>query len=212
MPRAKRKISDKYPYHISARCINRDWFKIPIDEVWEIFCDYLYLTKHAFGLEILSFVLMSNHFHMLVRTPKSNLSEAMNYFMREVSKEITRNSDRINQTFGGPYYASCITTNHYYLHAYKYVYRNPVEAGLCNQAEDYPYSTLSGLIGNSKLFIPASKDETLFSDFEGVLKWINTAYEGDDKVRVQSALKKSQFTFPKNSNSGYKDRLEKEMS
>lgn len=210
MPRAQRKLTDKFPYHISARCINRDWFKIPKEDVWIVFSNYLYFVKHAFNLNILSFVLMDNHFHLLLQTPNSNISAAMNYLMREVSKELTRMSGRINQTWGAPYHASLITTNHHYLHTYKYVYRNPVEAQLCERVEDYPFSTLYGLLGKSNLVIPVSEDLTLFSDSEETIRWLNRDYKNDSKLKIKSALKKTEFSFEKKYS--YLDDLETNMS
>ena len=208
MPRKKRENSHIYPYHVNARCINKDWFKIPIEDVWTIFNNYLYLVKHAYNLDIFNFVLMNNHFHMLLKTPEGNLSQAMNYFMREVSREITRSCGRINQTFGAPYHSSLIKTNHYYLHAYKYVYRNPVEAGLCHLVQDYKYSTLSGLLGQSPLIIPVSEDETLFSGVEQTLVWLNSEYTDDNKNKIKKALTRTEFTFDKNGNDRKPDELE----
>lgn len=212
MPRKKSENSTVYPYHINARCINKEWFKIPIEEVWTIFNNYLYLVKYAYNLEIYNFVLMNNHFHMLLKTPEGNLSHAMNYFMREVSKEITRTCGRINQTFGAPYHSSLIKTNHYYLHAYKYVYRNPVEAGLCGLVEDYKYSTLNGILGQSPLIIPVVEDETLFSSFEQTITWLNTDYIDDNKNKIKKALMRAEFSFEKIGNDRKPDGLDTILS
>lgn len=141
----------EFPYHITARCINRDWFSIDMPAVWEIMTRQLYFTNFAFNLRIHSFVLMSNHFHMIVRSPEANLSVAMSYFMRETSREITRRSHRINQTYGSRFHRSLI--------AYKYVFRNPVEAGLCNRVEDYEFSSLKGVLGERWLDVPISEDD-----------------------------------------------------
>lgn len=149
---------------------------------------------------------------MLLKTPDGNLSQAMNYFMREVSKEITRACGRINQTFGAPYHSSLIKTNHYYLHAYKYVYRNPVEAGLCKKVEEYKYSTLSGLVGESPLIIPVAEDETLFSNFEQTINWLNTEYDGDDKNKIKKALQRTEFSFEINGNDRKSDPLDIKLS
>lgn len=212
MPRKLREISSTLPYHLSARCINKEWFRLPRDLVWEIFSDYLYFVRFAYNIQIHSFVLMDNHFHMIARFPEGNLSSAMNYFMREVSKEITRCSKRINQTFGGPFHSSLIKTPHYYLHAYKYVYRNPIEAGLIKNAEDYYYSTLSGLVGNSRLIIPVCEDETLFSNFEGTLKWVNTDYLEGHKDKIKKALQKTEFKFSKIGTNRVPDELNRILS
>lgn len=79
-------------------------------DAWSVMGDYLYLTTHLFSLEILSFVLMGNHFHLLVRAPQANISPAMNYFMRETSREVSRLSGRINQTYGGRHHKSVVHT------------------------------------------------------------------------------------------------------
>jgi REP element-mobilizing transposase RayT len=107
-----------------------------MEEVWTVMTEQLHFAHHAFNLRIRSFVLMSNHFHMLVSTPDSNLPQAMAFFMRETSREIIRRAGRINQAWGGPYSGSMLTQNSYFLNAYKYVYRNPVKAGLCRQCEE----------------------------------------------------------------------------
>lgn len=138
--------------------------------------DYLFFIHHCFGVKIHGFVLMSNHIHLLISAPNGNLSAALLYFLREVSKEITRLSGRINQTWGARNYKSEITSYHHFMNVYKYVYSNPLRARLCSQAEVYPYSTLTGLCGNSRINIPMDLDTILFNPSfdEAILKWINT--------------------------------------
>ena len=157
--------------------------------------DYLYLTQKLFSLNIHSFVLMPNHFHLIVTAPENNLGNAMNYFMRETSKEMNRMSQRINQTFGARYHRSLINGIFYYQNAYKYVYRNPVRAGLVRRAEDYPYSTLHGLCGKGHQHIPLVEDTLLFNpNFDHKsLEWINTPPEDQIESEVRKALRKPIF-------------------
>ena len=128
MPRARYNPNSDFPFHITGRCINKDWFSMPLHEVWTIMSDQLYFLHHAFEFEILSFVLMSNHFHLMVRTPKANLADGMAYFMRETSRSIIKDSERINQTYGSRYGRCLIHSNHHLMNAYKYIYHNPVKA------------------------------------------------------------------------------------
>jgi putative transposase len=198
MPRKKFIASNEYAYNVSARCINKEWFSLPMHDLWIMFADYLFFIHHAFGVRIHSFVLMNNHFHLIVRTPNMNLDKAMNYFMRETSRIIGFRSGRINQVYGGPYHWSLIKSPKYYNHAYKYVYRNPVEAGLSSKVENYEYSTLSVLLGNQHSMIPIEYDETLFSDFTEQLQWLNTPYPSTDiKHDIRKALRKTEFHFAK---------------
>lgn len=212
MARARRVFSSEHPYHVTARCTNKEWFKLPIKFVWSSFCDQLHFVSRGYGAEIHSFVLMNNHFHLILSTPFANIDKVMWHLMSQVSRELTEASGRINQTFGGPYYSSLIASHHHFLHAYKYVYRNPVEAGLSKTVEGYKYSTLNGLLGSSHLLIPVVEDTVLFGDPPGTLRWLNEAYRENEKSDIKTALTKRQFTLPKNRDTRQRNRLETEMS
>ncbi|MBK9294916.1 MAG: transposase [Oligoflexia bacterium] len=212
MARARRVLTGFHPYHVTARCINKDWFRLPLELVWKILSERLYFANHAFYTKIHSFVLMNNHFHLLITTPKSNLNHFMQYLMSEVSREITYYSGRINQTFGGPYYSSVIKNNFHFLHAYKYVYRNPVEAKLAENVESYTFSTLNGLLGKSHILIPVVEDRLLLANVNQTLEWLNTAYVKDYKEQVKSALRRAEFILPKNRISRKPSELEYEIS
>jgi putative transposase len=166
---------------------------MPMPEVWEIMSDQLWFIHYAFNIRIYAFVLMSNHFHLIAHAPGANMSEAMAWFMRETSRSITRAAGRINQTYGGRFFRCLIKTNHYYLNAYKYIYRNPVTAGLSSQVETYAFSSLVGLIGLRSIGFPVVEDFTLFDNFEGTLAWLNRKPSQENLEAVRRALKKSEF-------------------
>ena len=125
------------PFHISARSNNKDWFSLPMNVVWEIMENQLYFMVNAFGVQIHSFVLMGNHFHLLASTPRANLSLAMQHFMRETSRHIGYRSGRINKIWGARFYRCELKTYHSYVNTYKYVYQNPLKAGLSKSVELY---------------------------------------------------------------------------
>lgn len=208
MARAGTPKSPLFPYHLTSRCINRESFPIPIQEVWRIMSEYLWFIHYAFNIKILAFLLMRNHYHMLAIAPDQNFAEAMNYFLRETSRQIGFEADRINQTYGGRYFRSQIETHHYYLNAYKYLYRNPVEAGVCHRVEDYPFSTLHGLLGQSQILIPIEYDHTLFSDVAGTLYWLNTSPQDEHREAMRRALKRRIFKLPINKSTGRASALE----
>lgn len=184
--------SADHPYHITARTNNREWFSLDLNTVWEIFENQLFFIHHAFGIRIHAFVLMSNHFHLLASDPLLKLPRAMRWLMTETSREIGRRSGRQNRIYGQRNFKCLISNYHYFLHAYKYVYRNPVEAKACIRVEDYPFSTLAGLLGNRPLIIPLEED-LLFSDLLGNLKWLNAGVEKQDWESVRGALRKGEF-------------------
>jgi len=197
MPRAKAILQSEFPYNISARCINREWFNIPMPRVWEIFCRELTHTVEEHKLLVHSFVLMSNHFHLIASTPEANISQCMHQFMTRTSRSLTREGNRINETFAGRHYKCILHHPNYYLNAYKYNYRNPVGAGMCERVEHYPFSTLHGKLKLSKLLIPVCGDDTLISDTVGTLKWLNTAPPPDRLEGVRFGLKHQYFQSKK---------------
>lgn len=212
MPRKKVITNVPGPFHVGARCINREWFNLSMDLVWEIFSKQLYFVHKAFNLEIHCFVLMSNHYHLLVSAPDLNLSKALMYFQREVSRELNRYGNRINRTFAGRFHRSYIGNYHYFTNCYKYVYQNPLRAGLVERVEDYKYSTLSGKLGRQRLLIPVALDTLIFEgDFSSHLEWLNQETKDDDIESMRMALKKGEFSLRKDLHTKKLNRLETEL-
>lgn len=198
------------PYLITVRANNREWFHNDLTPIWRIMTQQLFFLHHAFDVRIHAFILMSNHFHCIVRTPQANLGSAMRFFMTETSRDINRIRGRINHAYGNRYHRSLLKSHHYYLHAYKYLYRNPVQAGICDKVEDYAFSSLPGLIGQ-KLEIPISEDENWSSlqVAEETLMWLNRPTTDEKWQEVKKALSKSVFKFSAQSERG--SSLEKEL-
>ena len=188
----------EFPYHISGRILNKASYPIKLSEVWRITSEQLFLAKHCFGLRIHSFVLMPNHFHLLASVSNTPLPIIMRQFMCETSKEFNRIAGRINQNWGGRHYKCEIKNYHYFMNCYKYVYQNPIRAQLANRVEDWPYSTLHGLLGYSKLLIPIEEDTLLFSGHtQATLKWLNAPITNENLHSIRMATRKRIFKLRK---------------
>ena len=206
MPRKKIPLDPNSIYHITARSINKEQFPIPLSEIWEIMENYLFYLNKVHQFQLYAFVLMPNHFHLLCRAPRGNMSVGMRDFMRETSRQINFRSRRINQSYGYRFHRSRIDSDNYFMNVYKYIYANPLRANLSSKAEQYPYSTLCGLVGNEKLNIPLEEDTLLFNPLfqEENLRWINTPAMKEDFDVVRKALRKSVFTLGRDRKSGRK--------
>ncbi len=213
MPRKHIPLIPDFPYHISARCHNGEWFELDMDTVWSIMEDYLFLIAAVYGVQIHAFVLMSNHFHLLMTAPRGNLSAALLYFMRETSREITRLSGRINQTYGSRNHKTLLSQYLYYMNTYKYIYRNPVRAGISEKVEEYRYSTLHGLCGFKPLIVPLAEDTILFSpEFDkSALQWLNNKPLVEQEEEIRLALRRSQFELKASKKTGRPSLLENQL-
>lgn len=201
MGRFRRKLHPEFLVHVTGRCNNREEFPVPIDESWEIFSDFLHLLSGWFGIRIHQFVLMPNHFHLICRDPCLKLPDGMRMFMAETSKELSRKSGRINRIWGRPYHTTLIQSSLHSLFAYKYVYRNPVAAGICQSVEEYPWSSLSVLLGRVSGSFPIEEDVQLFQQTEEVLRWLNTRYSSRDSHSIRMSFRKAVFALPMDPNS-----------
>jgi putative transposase len=201
MPRPPVIQQSEFPYNISARCINREWFSLPMPEVWSIFCEELDLTCKKYSLQVHSFVLMSNHFHLIARTPEANISRCMFQFLGKTSRRLARAGNRINETFAGRHFKCILQGTNYFLNAYKYNYRNPVAAGICESVELYPFSTLPMVMKMTSQVIPLIEDSTYILDPVGTLKWLNQRPDPKKAEAVRFGLRHQYFRSKKDSSS-----------
>ncbi len=202
MPRKNLIKTAEFPYNIVSRTNNKEWFQVPISECWDIFGYYLNEISKRFGIKIGSFVLMSNHIHMIVWTPNENLDQAMHYLFREISKTINKKSSRINHLFGGPYKWSLIMSEKCLSQAYRYNYQNALVKGMVEKAEDYKYSTLYNLSKNLESIFPVY-DELIIESCEYIPKkldqrlvWLNEPFTEIQREAIQHGTKRNIFKLP----------------
>lgn len=203
MPRKNLIRSNAHPYHVTGRANNRESFHLELQKVWDILSYSCFEATVVHGARIHSLVVMPNHFHMLISTPKSDLGVIMEQFMRSITKTMNTISGRSGRVFGGPYHWTLINSTLYFVHAYKYVYRNPVCAGLCHEVESYLYSTFSGLIGNTRLHFPLHFPFDL-GGYLGIpdnpidqIAWLNKPFLVEQETAIQKAFRKTTFSSPK---------------
>lgn len=144
MPRKQLIITDQFPYHVVARSNNKEWFYIPIAECWRVFEFLLVEVSLRFHFQTHAFVLINNHYHLIGTASEAfPIPKVMEWFQRSANRLINDRAGRINHVFGGPYKGSLITSENYFYHALRYVYQNPVRAGLVDRAESYSFSSLN---------------------------------------------------------------------
>lgn len=142
MPRHKLVRTNELPYHITTRSNNKEWFYIPQHRCWEFATQLLKEANEKFSIKVDAFVLMSNHYHLCLFTPKANIDEIMHFFNQNLGRKIAREANRINRIFGAPYKWSLITQQDYYWNVIRYIYQNPIRAGIVKNCQEYAFSDL----------------------------------------------------------------------
>jgi putative transposase len=202
MPRSRNIYHTEFPYHINARTNDGHPFPCEISEAWNIYCHALWFYSRIYQVRILAFVLMRNHFHLLLVTPNGNLSDFMKSFMKRTSDDIRAVHGVKNHLYGTRYYATLVGRQSYFQNVLKYVYQNPLRAGVCNSVLDYPYSTLPGFLGYTRMEIPTHDYFQFFDNLDGNLKWLNEIYKTESCEQIKYGLKQQEFK-PKPNKSYY---------
>ncbi len=181
--------SNHLPYHVTSRAHNKELFPLPIKSIWEISNQCFQEAGSIHPIELVSFVLMDNHYHMLLFTPNANLDLFMYEFNKRFALKVQGQTGIINQIFGGRYKWCLIQSQQYLSNCYRYVYQNPVRAGVVRRCEDYNFSTLHATIGKSDFSIPIH-DKFGFKDEYG-LNWLNANIRDQELFSLKKSLSRS---------------------
>ncbi len=85
--------------------------------------------SERFGVEVHAFVLMDNHYHLVVRTPEPNLSDAMRWLQVTYTSRINWAHRPVGHLFQGRFKAILIEVLKGVVEVARYVRLNPVRVG-----------------------------------------------------------------------------------
>ncbi len=140
MGRPLRVIQNIYPYHLLCRTNNRT-FRFNQRQVTRIFFQALKETIVKYDLLVHHVVLMSNHYHIIATATEENLHRAMQYLNSRVAIRYNKLVRRSGHLWGGRYGSCIIDTDEYYVACVRYIYRNPIRAGIVTDLEEYTDSS-----------------------------------------------------------------------
>jgi len=132
-------------YHVTARGNERK--KIFVSQRdYAQFLDYLGIARERFGCVLHAYVLMGNHYHLLLETPEANLSKVMHYLNGSYTTYFNIKRKRSGHLFQGRYKSIVVDRDSYLLELSRYIHLNPVKAGITERPEDYPHSSYSSYL------------------------------------------------------------------
>ena len=97
------------------------------------------------GWVLFAWTLMSNHYHLLFKTPEANLVRGMTWLQNAWTRRFNARHQLWGHLFGGRYKAIPVQEGDYLARLIYYIHLNPVRAGLVKQTdglESYPWSSL----------------------------------------------------------------------
>jgi len=123
-----RQLRIQYPdayYHVTCRGNERrEIFRDKKDR--GLFFKLLARSLDIFEVQLMTYACMPNHFHLLVCTPKGNLSEFMRHFNISYTGAFNRKHSRSGHLYQGRYKAFLIDADNYLLEVSRYIHLNPL--------------------------------------------------------------------------------------
>ena len=147
MARLPRLTLPGFAHHVIQRGNNRQAiFASGAD--YQMLLDLLEENARKFGVAIHAYVLMSNHFHLLL-TPQTpdGLPQMMQALGRRYVRYFNDSQQRSGTLWEGRYKSALIQSERYLLACMAYIDLNPLRAGLVAAPGDYPWSSYGHYTG-----------------------------------------------------------------
>ncbi len=136
-------------YHITARGNERN----PIyreEGDYQKFLDLLSELPQRYSIFMHGYILMGNHYHLLIETPKGNITKVMHYLNATYTGYFNKKYGRAGHLLQGRYKGLLIEKERYLLSVSRYIHLNPVRAGICRKPEEYSWSSYPEYIRRDK--------------------------------------------------------------
>ena len=112
-------------YHVTCRGnTGQEIFSNDADRL--VFLDLLERSSDIYQTEILAYVLMSNHFHLFVKTPLGNLQEFMRHFNISYTSYYNWKHNRRGHLYQGRYKSFLVDADNYLQEVSRYIHLNPI--------------------------------------------------------------------------------------
>lgn len=193
MPRKPRFYLPDVPAHVIQRGNNRQatFFS---DEDYQAFLNWLKEGADKHGCSIHAYVLMTNHFHLLV-TPKArvSISRMIQFVGRNYVTYINHKYGRSGTLWEGRHKGCVINGESYMLACSRYIELNPVRAGMVKTPGEYRWSSYrgnahgeeTGILEQHKLYLAlGATDETRQFAYRGLF---HSALDSDHLHSIRAA-------------------------
>jgi putative transposase len=110
----------------------------------------------------LCFCLMDNHVHLLIETPVPNLGDGMRRLLGRYARSFNQRHETSGHVFEGRFGSRRIRDEVHLITTIRYIARNPVEARLCDDENEWPWSSRAMLAaGTAPAWLDAQRAKDL---------------------------------------------------
>jgi putative transposase len=149
MARPKRILYENAVYHVASRGNERREIFEDDRDRW-IFLEILQEAIGEHRVLCHSWVLMGNHYHLLIETPEKNLPKFMAHLNGVYTLRFNKRHQRAGHLFQGRYKSMHVDKGIYLMELCRYVVLNPIRAGIKKHPAQYRWSSYRATAGLEK--------------------------------------------------------------
>jgi REP element-mobilizing transposase RayT len=138
MPRSLRVFVEGGIYHVYNRFASGEPVFADSEEALE-FIELLRYVKQRDGWTVFAWVLMSNHYHLAIRSRAVPISRGFQYLQGRFSQRFNRGRKRTGALWQSRYHAKPINEQSYLDRVILYIHLNPVAGGLVDRPTDHVF-------------------------------------------------------------------------
>jgi REP element-mobilizing transposase RayT len=176
MPRHPRLFIPGACYHVHCR-VARGEFVFDDSLEADEFVAAVQRVRDLEGWRILAWVLMGNHYHLVVKTSSIPLWRSMLRLQSDVARGFNKRHRFLGRLWQSRYRARVIDTHDYFRQAVSYVHLNPVAAGIVTDPSEHPHCGHAEIIGGR---------EARLVDVSSVLRGFDDGLATDPRDRYRS--------------------------
>lgn len=135
-------------YHVTSRGDGQEAIYLSDDDR-EVWLAVLGQVCKRFNWVCHAWCQMSNHYHLLIETPETNLAEGMRLLNGVYTQRFNRIQGRSGHVFQGRYKAILVERDSYLLELARYVVLNPLRAGMVRRLETWLWSSYLATCGQA---------------------------------------------------------------
>ena len=171
-------------YHVYNRGVNRHQIFYR-ERNWGFFITKLRQYFDPDLVDVLAYCLMPNHYHLLIyiKAEHDFGRKVMMPFVTSYTKAINAQEKRVGPLFQGRFKSIHVDDEAYLLNLTRYIHRNPVDAGLVDRPQDWPYSSYLDYVGLRDGSLPMTN--VVLDRFESVSVYRDYVEEGDGVQDVE---------------------------
>jgi putative transposase len=133
-------------YHITSRGDRRENI-FDDDDDRLMWLEVLAEALESFDATVFAWCLMSNHYHIVLRTRRANLSRLMRHLNGVYTQRYNRRHGKVGHLYQGRFKGILVQEDAYLLEVCRYVDLNPVRARMVAHPGEWPWSSYAALTG-----------------------------------------------------------------